>query len=1047
MIRFAVIFVLFAARAASSQWTMGKKAALPPPPPPGGTSWSTILDPSRATDWSHVGVPGGIPNYTTICAGPISPTGIIQWQQSHAYAMGERISDGNGNLQEVITAGTSGASTMSQSNWTWSYTPKWATIVGSSTTDGTVTWELKSTTAGTDALEINRAIASPACANQSAVVQLAAGKFVLTLGIKMMGVSKLVLRGQGPMQTNLQFFNTVGCNAASFICLAPATGAPWSSSSTSYPCTATWDGGYAQGSTVIQVGVPPTGNPPTGKTCTFTTDMTAEPYIFGSIIRLDQREDSIGICPPTGGVGNCNGVSGATGVGTTATIVTTLEHHFHRGQTVYVGEVVGDFSCLRSDSTTVYTSCFNTSRAGNFNGNIGSSTTYPNPGPCDGFQMGCKWWTVTDIGCIVSGAYVTDSSCSPTDKIIAFKYEVPAAFPASMVPSGSGYAGTDTGGVFVDGTGGVHPNGSATIGSVIYLGTQSAGRKCTNGKINNVRSGVGDPQCEYGETSRRDYMEEHQVTAINGNQLTITPPIINTNFRAGQVPAIYWAADVVNLGVENLTIDGMFSGASVAGVQLSACYACWVRNVRTIWTGRTAVWTLDSSHDEIRDSYFYGSKNGQSTSYGLETLGNVTSFLAINNAMQRIVAPIMFDGDWGSVAAYNYMVEGGYHGPDIDLAMHIANHAFTGVDLHEGNNANGAAADNNHGVSSQVTWFRNRERGRDFPARQAPNVQAVNFFAWMRGYNYIGNVLGWPGNNTIYQQLGRPPRGPFNMVWYIGSGWQTPPDDPLAAAAAMRWGNYDTATPGTRWCGTGQEAGCQGSEIPGAFPFLNANFIPADHSLPASFFLGGQPNFWTTTWGTPGWPAIGPDVTASGPLDADCARDPHLPYSCDGVAGQHMSYQIPAQICFVKTPIDPAYQWTFNVLGAERTSNSPYGGTITFTLSGLDNTPGQTMYNLTGIRVGTTIDVKGVNSSGPGSFNGIYVVQTVCGKNTNHYSALQCTTGSGTAGNPIVPPYVTVYMESGAPNPGMYSGSGGTVTGPNIRAFDARNCYPGEGIP
>src|SRR2546430_16127676 len=30
--------------------------------------WSGILDPSRAIDWRNVGIPGGIPNRTTICA-------------------------------------------------------------------------------------------------------------------------------------------------------------------------------------------------------------------------------------------------------------------------------------------------------------------------------------------------------------------------------------------------------------------------------------------------------------------------------------------------------------------------------------------------------------------------------------------------------------------------------------------------------------------------------------------------------------------------------------------------------------------------------------------------------------------------------------------------------------------------------------------------------------------------------------------------------------------------------------------------------------------
>src|SRR2546427_2376408 len=30
--------------------------------------WAGILDPSRALDWSHAGIPGGIPNRATICA-------------------------------------------------------------------------------------------------------------------------------------------------------------------------------------------------------------------------------------------------------------------------------------------------------------------------------------------------------------------------------------------------------------------------------------------------------------------------------------------------------------------------------------------------------------------------------------------------------------------------------------------------------------------------------------------------------------------------------------------------------------------------------------------------------------------------------------------------------------------------------------------------------------------------------------------------------------------------------------------------------------------
>lgn len=54
------------------------------------------------------------------------------WIASHVYALGNLIIDSNGNLQEVTTAGTSGSAA-----------PTWATTVGNTTTDGSVTWTLK----------------------------------------------------------------------------------------------------------------------------------------------------------------------------------------------------------------------------------------------------------------------------------------------------------------------------------------------------------------------------------------------------------------------------------------------------------------------------------------------------------------------------------------------------------------------------------------------------------------------------------------------------------------------------------------------------------------------------------------------------------------------------------------------------------------------------------------------------------------------------------------------------------------------------------------
>src|SRR5262245_25304717 len=43
--------------------------------------WSSVLDSSRATDWTYAGVTGGIPNRTTICS-TVSPYGSLGSPQS-----------------------------------------------------------------------------------------------------------------------------------------------------------------------------------------------------------------------------------------------------------------------------------------------------------------------------------------------------------------------------------------------------------------------------------------------------------------------------------------------------------------------------------------------------------------------------------------------------------------------------------------------------------------------------------------------------------------------------------------------------------------------------------------------------------------------------------------------------------------------------------------------------------------------------------------------------------------------------------------------------
>jgi hypothetical protein len=87
----------------------------------------------------------------------------------------------------------------------------------------------------------------------------------------------------------------------------------------------------------------------------------------------------------------------------------------------------------------------------------------------------------------------------------------------------------------------------------------------------------------------------------------------------------------------------------------------------------------------------------------------------------------------------------------------------------------------------------------------------------------------------------------------------------------MRWGNYDTVNDASRFVSGEVPSGL--SDYP--------NSVPGNNNLPASFYKAGQPSWWVTPFGTPAWPAIGPDVSGG---------------SISGVGG-HV-YKIPARLCY-----------------------------------------------------------------------------------------------------------------------------------------------------
>jgi len=775
-------------------------------------------------------------------------------------------------------------------------------------------------TNATDMNNINSAIASCGNSGSGKVVQLQAGTYTITGGLVFntdpnnftQPISQVVLRGVGPDNTILVFTGVNPC-AGNFsdICVIGSN-----QSSGAYPGEALWtgdndvSGSYNSGDSVIDVG-----------------SWTGSEPSVGDVIILDQRNDSVGICPTSGGTNNCSGVSGATESGTTVTVTTSIPHGYNVGDCVGIGSVgVAGYNSLSNFSLS-----------------------------CGGYT---GWFQITAVPSSISFQYTASTS--------------------GLAASGGGLASKDTGGVFTSDTYGA---------SVLEAGV--VGRSCPNGDQYGLG---GNTECAAGEISTRSQAILRRITAINGSQITIDPPLALTNWRSSQNPGVWWTGHGVFMdGVEGLTLDMTNDGGTGhGGITFVNSYECWARNVRGVNGNRHHVAITHSARIDVEDSYFFGSKGGGTMSYGVEILVGSNDLIQ-NNICQHIVACIVNGQDYGSVFAYNYAFDDASSNTGWLMTLLDADHDFAAVDLFEGNDSNNITIDDTHGTGTTITAFRNRLAGQGVPIKtNNASFRAVTDNAFMRANNFVGNILGTPGATTPYQIQNN-----FGPAVYSLNFDNVTTNDPLLLGTLLRWGNYDVATGAVRWCGNSSDPGwvaiCNStSEIPTTgVPFLNGNPVPANTNLPASFYLSSQPSFWSTAWGTPPWPSIGPDIAARGPLNATCSGSLN---ACDGVG--NYSYQIPAQICYNNTQVDPAYQQTFAVTGASWSS-----GTVTSTIG------------TNSLAAAETITVSGISPSG---YNGIY----------------QITSSSSTSVSYALPT-----------NPGSYS-SGGTITWPNIRLFNAANCYP-----
>ncbi len=388
------------------------------------------------------------------------------------------------------------------------------------------------------------------------------------------------------------------------------------------------------------------------------------------------------------------------------------------------------------------------------------------------------------------------------------------------------------------------------------------------------------------------------VTGVSGSTVSFTPGLDMPNWASGKSPGGYWATIIAQGdGIENLSIDNTNSGAT-SGIVMVNSANCWVKGVRSLNSNRNHVWLQYSAHDEVIDSYFYGTQNGASESYGIEPWMSSDN-LVVNNIFQHIVSPTLQSGsDSGNVIAYNYSVDD-YYPTSAAWMMNSQWDHGAGIDntLYEGNIGDGLTTDAIHGTHNFDTAFRNYWIG--WESGKTNQTVPILLYAYSRYFNIVGNVLGKAGYHTNYEDVA--PNGSNYNTSIYGLGWSgngstssSVPDDPNVVNTLMRWGNYDVATGSVRW---------NTSEVPSSIAQYS-NPVPSGQSLPASFFLSAKPGWWTTPWGSPPWPAIGPDVTGGpGP-------------------GGH-AYAIPAELCYNNTSKDSNGVLNFSATGCYSSVPAP----------------------------------------------------------------------------------------------------------------------------
>jgi hypothetical protein len=475
--------------------------------------------------------------------------------------------------------------------------------------------------------------------------------------------------------------------------------------------------------------------------------------------------------------------------------------------------------------------------------------------------------------------------------------------------------------IILDQLNNTNDNGGPLVAQNTATATGSVGPG-TNGPYSVDGNNVEGTPCSSATSDASCYNQEQQVTVtgINGNTLTISPGLHMPNWSASLSPRAWWATHpVLNSGVENLSVDGTsLTLANAVNIEFFNAQNSWVSGVRSLWPSRSHVQLQYANHITAQNMYRFNTQAQAVGSYGFESYVGSDS-LNVNNIDQAVATPRITNAATGNVDAYNFSTNQFFTGVSLYNNPALGDHAAgTNMLLSEGNITDGMTADAIHGTQNFGTYFRNYFPGPSPSCWQSSsnsstpqlkystatygactnNYQAMNLYAYNRGYNVIGNILGLTGtNSTNYETCSS-----VATIFYMGCGNSTVPSDTQVLATTMIWGNVDAFHGFT-------SPQFNASEVPTGL-VGNGKYVPqivfqpqlpASNTLPASFLYSSKPSWWPAL---KAWPIVGPDVTGgnvsgvNGTVYTNPAEDCYLNVMGGAANGEGPVLSFNANLCY-----------------------------------------------------------------------------------------------------------------------------------------------------